>query len=277
MPATESAAAVTDIYRERLLAIRDTVTAAVAAQFDQTVVFDDLGNTLGEWAASAAALIRLGQTEAARLSVAYLPAFMSASGLEPQMQTADPEAYVGADWRGRHIDDAVESAAGVVPWRLGQSAGRAAAALSGVAAAVRVTRSSVQHTARRAVADAMQEDRRVVGWHRVVSVNPCGACLSLAGRRSTPSEPLRSHPSCRCTGEPVLDAVAERFVRPTGQQMYDRLTQEERVTLFASTGGADKVALVDQLGVQHLAATASKGDVLVETPLSKLAALSESG
>lgn len=276
MPPTAASAAVTDAYRDRQLALRDTVTAAVAAQFETVVSFTDLAGSLDEWAAAAVSLIRLGQSETAKLTLGYLPAYVSAAGLEPPRADLDPDDYIGVDARGRPIDEAAAMAAGKVPWHLGKQHGRAAAAAAGFAAAVKLTRSSVQTSARTALAAAMHADQRVVGWHRVVSFNPCGACMALAGGRKNKGEPLRNHPSCRCTAEPILADVPERYVRPTGQQMYDQLTPSQRIDVFTGTGGAEKAAIVDRIGVAPLATTAPTGE-LIEVPLQALASIPRPG
>jgi hypothetical protein len=258
MPPNEAAAAATAAYRSQLLAIRDHITRLTAGALAVIDLDGDLEVQLERWTNEAEATVRLGQREAARLARAYVGTYLRAAGVEPPTPATpptgsdldDPEPFAG------NTRAALATAPAALLWRLGRRDGRPAALASGVSRATRVTRTSVMEAARTVQQQRMEAEPRVVGWVRVTSSRPCGACLG-ATTRTVSRKPLQIHDSCRCTSEPVLRGIPEQMQRPTGQELFDGLSPAEQDALFAGTGGAEKAALVRERGVGILTDTRS--------------------
>lgn len=265
MPATAEAAAITEAYRVRLARLRDAAARAMVQRF-QTINLDR-PREFTVWANDGAQLIGAAQQQSASMAAAYLDTYTTASGVTPGAPPLDPSTYSG-EVNGKRLEVALLAAAAATYWRLGRRAGRPAALATGMDVTIRVSRSAVSESARNALADQMTADLGVVGWRRVTSGRPCGACLGLAGHRMTDAHVFEAHDRCHCTAEPVLGDVPERFHRPTGQEMFDGLDDPQRAELFAGTGGAAKARLVADRGVDALISRLN-GQV-VETPLAAL-------
>lgn len=253
MPANQQAAATTDVYRAQLLRLRERVTRQLALNVRGVDLDEDLEEQFAAWTEQATLLVELGQREAARMASVYVPAFLRASGVEPRSEPVDIDDHVGTDPFGKPVDAALATVPAVLLWRLGRGDGRPTALASGVVRSQRVTRTAVMGAARSAQAETMTRESVVVGWRRVTSAKPCGACLGLAtGQVESKRRPVKVHDSCRCTAEPVLRNVVEPLRRPSGQQLFDRLDPEAQDALFAGTGGAAKAAIVRERGVSVL-------------------------
>lgn len=265
MPATREAAATTDAYRARLARLRDATARSIVARFQAIDL--DRPRQFDAWASDGAILIEAAQETAATTSSVYLGSYLEQSGLASTVKTIDPTAYSGTLDR-TPIHEALQRAPAAVYWQLGKKAGRLAAIGLGIDVTVRLTRSAVSNAARQALSDQMVAEPSVVGWRRVTSARPCGACLALAGKRMTDDHVFETHHRCGCSAEPIVAGMHERFNRPNGQQMFDDMTDSQRAELFAGTGGADKAAIVAARGLDSL--ISRKNGQIIETPLSAL-------
>lgn len=267
MPATVQAAELTASYRARLARLRDATTRVLVARFQSVDL--DRPRDFDTWQADGAVLIDSAQQSAVTMTSAYLDAFVVASdpNLEPPAVAVDPSKYSGK-LDGKDLAEALATAVAATYWKLGKNQGRPRALASGIDVTTRVTRSAISSSARTVLADQMVADPNVEGWRRVTSSRPCGACLALAGRRMTDRHVFESHHRCSCSAEPILAGVRETVHRPTGQQMFDDMTDAQRAELFAGTGGAAKARLVATRGLDVLISRANGH--LVETPLAAL-------
>lgn len=271
MPANRDAAAVTAGYRRRLIRLRDRATRQAALTWRGIDLdADDLEAAFAAWVDDTAATVRTAQTEASRLSGVYLAAYLGASGVTPRWDGPDPEAHAGRDAGGGRLAEGLRAAPAALLWRLGRGDGRTTAMASGVARLTRTTRTGVMGAARDTLREGMVAEPSVIGYRRVTSTRPCGACLAEAGEMvGEPGRALAFHGSCRCTQEAVLRGVTERARRPSGQQMFDRMTREEQAALFAGRGGEAKAAAVRTSGVSALTHRDDRGR-LIEAPLAAL-------
>lgn len=268
VPANAQAATATDDYRRRALQLREATTAAVVARWQALDLDGDLEEQLGLFEGQAVQMLTAAQVAVSAATIGYLDLYMARSGVTPQRAAQDAAAHAGVDDEGGPLELAVHTAAAALLWRLVRRQGRAMGMASGLARSVRVSRTSIQAAARATLADGMAAEPRVTRWVRVVSANPCGGCLALAGQTSTSERVgLPYHNGCACTAEPVLSGVADTVRRPTGQQMFDRMSPAQQAALFAGTGGAEKAAAVARDGVAGLAATDASGH-LVEATLA---------
>ncbi|HVL82618.1 MAG TPA: hypothetical protein VM840_13600 [Actinomycetota bacterium] len=274
MAARRESMALTDAYRRALVRVRGSATRILLDLFDARVRVDDIDRTVRRWTPAAAETVVAGQREAVRLTSAYLTAYMASETGEPQPpQDLDLEAFEGTAGglelaavlrlTGAAMKHA--SAAGLPP---------AAVRLAGEARAVRTVRAEVMGAARRALADAMHADPRIVGWTRV-TWGTCGACLGLSGTSFASNVRMDTHPNCRCVAEPRVAGVRERWRRPTGEEIFARMSRAEQDALFAGRGGADKADLV-RSGAVPLHRLVRRyehpewGSVLSEAPLAEL-------
>jgi len=84
------------------------------------------------------------------------------------------------------------------------------------------------------------------------------------------------HRHDRCVAEPVIRGVRDRVDRPTGEQLWHRMTPIQQDTVFSNRGGHQKadlirsgaVALPDLVTPSPLA---TMPDEITETPLAALA------
>ena len=269
MPPTEESARVTEAYRQRLIRMRDGITRLVAPALGSFDLDGDVDAQVTRWLAAAVSAVEAGQADAARLGDRYITGYLRGAGIERQTTRVDVSDHVGRDSFGRTVARALESAPTALLWRLGSSHGRAAAMASGLSTATRATRTAITDAARSAQAAVMDSEPRISGWRRVTSSRPCGACLASSDGRVHPAGSLpETHDSCRCTVEPVLTGVPDRFRRPTGQEMFDRMGPQEQDALFAGTGGAAKAATVRERGVGVLLSRQSGR--ITETPLANV-------
>lgn len=216
MPATREAAALTDRYREQVLAQRTTAgaaTAATLAGLDLDLSRARVSAYLRQWAATATVVAVNAQTATATLTDAYVSAYLAAS-LAPSLMGAsvDLAAHVGVT-RDGDVEDLFRTAAKGLLWRLGRGAGRDAALSYGQSLATRGAAVAVSDTARDTLTDLMVASPEIVGYRRVTASSTCGRCALAADRVYQAHVLLPRHPSCRCTQEPVLRTSA-RFARP---------------------------------------------------------------
>lgn len=275
MASTEQAIALTNAYRLRQMQITENAVAITAALW-RTVIPDQISQTYPQFLTPTARALSAAQQVAGGLAVGYLPAFVAAETGKPQPPPElDPAARAGLTVDGRPLEQALQR--GLVQVKMALAAGRpiGPAMDTGLGFVVRTARTEVPQAGRDLLGQGMEQTHLVHGWVRVTSPRPCGACLARAGVFEPDSVSIDVHAACQCTAEPVVKDVPDRFPRPTGQQIFDRMTPAEQDALFAGRGGADKAELVrsgaiplsDLATVQH---THNSGRWITETPLSAL-------
>jgi hypothetical protein len=153
-------------------------------------------------------------------------------------------------------------------WRLSRGDGRSAARGSALAVMDRNATSAVYEQARTGERAGMESTTEIVGYRRVTSARPCGACLALSSQRRATDQGLDVHDRCSCSAEPIVRAVREQVFRPDGAARVAAMSDEELAATFRGTGGAEKAALVRSRGVEALVAYAN--GQLVEAPLATI-------
>lgn len=277
MASTKTALNITDAYRVRLLRAREQTARSLTLSWQPD--WSDLDASFRRWLPQGVAFVEAGQVEAVRLSGTYLSAFVSAeTGKRMTARTLGLAPYVGRTRDGRPI--ALALAAALVTIKLGilQRHTRTEVLSAGLARVIRDGRSEVMEAGRASLTDAMEADARIIGWRRVTSGRPCGACLADATGAVHPTSDLpRVHSHCRCTAEPVVGDVPDRHTRRTGPEMFDAMSSDEQDRLFAGRGGAAKAELLrtgsvdfaDLITTEH---QARWGTGITETPLAELLA-----
>ncbi len=275
MPASEGSLALTDGYRARLLATRQTVTRALNASW-RMLDLADLDATYAVWVSALAPTISAAQAAGVALADAYLATYIrSETGRHTPPIGIDPAALAGKDQFDRPLEQALIPPIYTVKMSLADHGAEGALEL-GLARAARIAAGATLAAPAAALTEALGSRSEVVGYRRATSSNPCGACLAAAtGAIQETATTLEPHTHCRCTKEPVIKGVRERYFRPTGQEMFDRMTPAEQDALFHGRGGAEKAELLrsgeitldDLLTRQPMA---EGGAVITETPMSAL-------
>lgn len=275
MPGNPASLRLTDGYRTAQLGLRRTAAIRVAAMWNLN--FDDLDRSFSLWLGPAAALLGAAKAGTVHLSDAYVAAFVtSETGQLTAPAGIDPAPYATLARTGRPLAAALAPALYTVKARLADGADPAVASFGGQARAVRATVEETQAAADDSLADAFDAQPAVRGWRRVTSGRACGACLAMAGGEiEEPGTPMDRHVNCGCTKEPVIEGVPDRVTRPTGSQIFDRMSAVEQDDLFAGRGGEQKAELV-RSGAVDLADLVRPVDqrfgqsLITETPLEAL-------
>lgn len=243
MAANRRSLALTDRYRDALLQLRLRATVATAQAW-RNLSPEDLDGSYRAWMATAIAVVEASKVRGVALSDAYLAAFLaSETGREYQPRGVDPDAYMDTE-DGRSL-----AAALVVPLltvkMLADSRGLDVALGMGLLRASRIVATEVLGAPRRALGDLMADTPEVKGWRRVTRPNACGACLALAnGVVMDPGARLKVHGNCRCTAEPVVRGVRDRYIRPTGEEIFRAMSPKQQAELFRGRGGEEKAELL---------------------------------
>lgn len=133
---------------------------------------------------------------------------------------------------------------------------------------------------RAGMGDQMNDQPEVIGWRRRANPGACGACLALAdGTIHETSEAMATHPRCRCSPEMVIRGVNDDdWGRPTGEEMFQRMSTAEQDRMFYGHGGAEKARLLrsGEIKLKDLVKeerTSLGGRrIITETPLKDLTA-----
>lgn len=239
MPANARSARITDIYRQRLFALRERASALAR----WTVRVDDIDGTGQTWAARSAIQIQAVQTTGVALTVGYLAAFVASETGQPPAPPAVDETTVGQAQDGQPLLPALVAALITVKTALKDGREPGQAMRLGQQRAARLVGEAAVHPARVTLHEAMEASSdQITGWRRVTQgATSCGACMASAdGRVRSAGERLRIHPFCDCTAEPVVAGVAETFHRPTGRETFDGMSFEQQAALL----GEEKAALI---------------------------------
>lgn len=242
MPATREAVHATDAYRYQLLAIRAQLTRLLIAQW-RAVDVVDLNGTYKRWLDAATITLAAAQRHGVQLTTSYLTVFLSAELGKPTTPAVHivPDLLAGKGMDGRPLDEVLLPALFTVKIAIGQRRTFSEALTMGLNRALRTAAVEYEAASRSALDQLLAGDQRVAGWRRVTSGNACGACLAAATgaiQREQTTMPVHAH--CRCTKEPVVRGVRERYQRPTGRETFDAMTSGQQDALL----GVEKADLI---------------------------------
>jgi hypothetical protein len=228
MPGSERSLQITDTYRDRLHALTDRMGAYVAASWGRVTVAD-LDRSHEAWLATVTVALEQAQRAGVNLTLAYIAAFI---GSETGHRTVEIPAYdasraIGFGEDGQPLT--VPLGKTVIGVRSLLKDGKLPEeALSETGhRATRYAASAVMAAPRTALGDQIASHPLLVGWQRVTR-GGCGACLAAASHGYSRHEPLRVHPHCHCTQEPVVRNVPDRAPRATGPDIFARMTRAEQ-------------------------------------------------
>ena len=275
MPPNAAAAAATDQYRADLAGQAAAARAVVAALWESSIDSDRIDLTFARFLPLAGRAVTAAQLQAVNTTARYHSAYMAAAFATPPAPVGPPADIAGATRDGRPIAAVLATASIATKLAIARGAAPSEALAAGVKRAARVAVTETQEAARAANAALMEQDPRIVGWRRVTSGNPCGACLALADDLRGTSDNLTVHAACACSAEPVVGGQPERTRRPDGPELFESLTYEEQNRLFLGRGGERKAALIrnGDISLGDLVTVEKHPqwpDTIVETRLARL-------
>lgn len=277
MPSSARSIAITDAYRAQALAIRRRAVAGVSTSWATLLRLDELDLSFARWLVAAVALTSRAQAATVALSDAYLAAFVSEElGRAVDPVGLDVAAFAGRSTTGRPLAELFDPTLASVKRALAGGRPPEQASAIGRARATSSASFETDEAGRAALDEAMSSSKRVRGWRRVTAGRACGACLaSSTGKVQKPAERLLVHPHCHCTKEPVVEGAPDEIRRPSGPELFHRMSKAEQNALFAGRGGEAKAELVRSGEIElHDLITRndqrSRQTVITETPLEAL-------
>lgn len=239
MPASSRSLQITDRYRDtRAVLTRHTVT--VIDRRWQQVTLDDLERSHTLWLATAVATIMQAQHAGLRLTAAYVAAYLaSETGRVSPPAPIDDTGLIGVAEDGQPVETQLaKTLIGVKAALKGGKPPEQALAEEGGRAS-RLAASASMFTPRETLARQIRTHPEIVGWQRVTR-GGCGACLAAAAHTHGKDEPLKVHPFCECTQEPVVRDVRNVVTRPTGPEIFAGWSREQQDQALGSVA-ADAV------------------------------------
>lgn len=221
MPHNPRSAEVTDRYRDRLLAIRESLQAQAKARWP---TIDQLDQT--KWRSQMAQLVSQRQVEAIRVTSAYLTAFTTLETGKRTLVVVDSSIYAGRSRDGRPLFDALQSAIIGVRAKLKEGASPDEALRFGLERGVRMVGVDFDSAHRTALLTTIDLDRRFDGWQRAVR-GTCGACAAVAGHAQHGLS-FQVHPGCQCVSEPQVAGVPNTHPRLTGPEIFAAKSPDEQ-------------------------------------------------
>jgi hypothetical protein len=219
MPASERSLQITDAYRSRLIALSDRMGAYTAQKW-RSVSVENLDRSHAGWLASVVPALDQAQRAGSLLTAAYLAAFIASElgHATPDVRQVDPGRALGAA-DGQPLEVPLSKTLIGVKAALKDGKSPTEALAEQQHRAQRLAVSATMVAPRRVLAEEIASDSRIVGWRRVTR-GGCGACLALAAKGFTDTEPLKVHDHCHCTAEPVIRDVEQTARRATGPELF---------------------------------------------------------
>lgn len=244
MPGDPRSVELTNRYRNQVRLLRERA-ATVAASMWREIDPAHLDETHARWASMAALRVTEMQRAAATLSTAYLTGYVALERGRPARAIgASAAADVGRSRDGKTLRDSLEPTLYTTKAAIAEGRTFSEALALGAQRAARNLGEDVAFVARGVLDEGIIDNDEIIGWRRV-SGGGCGACLAAAtGAIQADDETLPVHDHCQCSKEPVVRGVRERVLRPSGEEIFHRMTASQQDALFAGRGGAEKADLI---------------------------------
>lgn len=226
------------LYYARQRALSRRVEQRLAALWRQ-VDADDLD---GSWAAAEAMrVIVAGQTASVIAADPYVAATVRAQDGRPDRAgRLNPTAFVGTAADGRGLGTLIREPVIAVKQQLLVGQPVESAMRSGLASLTRIGVTEVADAGRTATGVAMNADRAVTGWVRMLSPPSCGRCAVLAGRHYRTNAGFDRHPGCDCQAIPSVENRADDLrTDPRLAVEKGQITDLSRADRRAILDGAD--------------------------------------
>jgi len=230
----------------------------------------DFDGSYATWLDLVVPVVTSAQRSNERLTAAYLTAFItSETGRRPRLRSV--ESLAGSSRDGRPLRDAWGSPPIKAKVAIGDGKTIAQAQAEARTAALAHADLDTYYGARGTMNTLMVAVAAVTGYSRVTGGNACGACLGAAdGTVFSTDEIFQFHTNCDCVAEPVIADVPNLVSRPTGQEIFNNLSEAEQNSRLgekaaeAVRGGLPISSLV---GVAHMD---NERDWITQKPLAAL-------
>jgi hypothetical protein len=217
MPASPRSLRLTDLYRQRLLALSHRAEQTARQTWPR---IEELDST--PWPNYMAGELARAQTQAVRLTAGYLGAFLRSETGRGTALAIDSRKYAGLSTDGRPLREALESPLIAVRAALKDGRVPAVALNVGLTRALRTVPFEAVQAGRDALRETIETDERFTGAQRSVA-GTCAACMALSG------EPrYEVHPGCQCVFMPVVAGVAATIAIPTGAELFRSLSTRDQ-------------------------------------------------
>lgn len=227
MPAHERSLRLTDLYRQRLVALRERAERT-ADQAWRQVDLADLESTFTNWLGTTSTAVTDAQLRATRLSASYLTAFLSSElGRRVSTVPIDGRAYAGKARDGRPLSEALDTARIAILVALKEGRPNEEALRAGSIRALRAVELDVMQAGRQSLRDAQRAHPLIEGYHRAVS-GTCGACLGASAEVHSDDTDFQVHPNCQCVPEPRVKGVPNAAPRLLGAALFASMARKEQ-------------------------------------------------
>jgi hypothetical protein len=233
MPQSPRSLRLTDAYRQRVIATRERLQTQAQRTWP---TIDTLDGT--DWVDRMAAALTQAQTEAVRVSSAYLSAFIASETGKRGRVSIDSRNYAGKSRDGRPLAESLRSPLVGTLKGLKDGLGASESLALGLHRAVRMVGVDYDNAHHTALMDTIASDDRFDGWSRSLS-GTCGACASVASGVSHGLH-FPVHPGCQCVASPIVKGAANTFPVPTGVEIFNEKSKQEQDEML----GPDSAALV---------------------------------
>lgn len=204
-PHDQGAAAVFAAYLTATAALRSRLLALVVAAY--TAQGDYRDAAAEAFVAAVVPAVQAAQQTMAHLTSAYLAHLVSAAGGGTTAPVAIPAEAV-SNLRGVDPTEVYRRPYEQVWTALSQGKDLPTAVAAGEQRALSLASTDVQLAKTRASQIALSDDRRVVGYRRVlVGSHSCGMCVVASSVRYHKSNLMPIHPGCDCAVAPILGTI----------------------------------------------------------------------
>lgn len=224
MPLRPRSAALTDTYRNAMVALRERSQRA-AKQYWNAIDPDEIDATYQ--VVQLALEVQALQREGARLSSGYLLAFIEA---ERQEKISDPPIVsalmVGRSFSGMPLEEALRGPVLSTKVMIRDTDRPARECLNVFAAELeKQVGLAVDNVTRDSLRSGIDASPYCDGWIRAVR-GTCAACAGQAeASRQPPGTPLQIHPNCQCVSEPTVKRKEPEWVTK-GNESFQRDLRE---------------------------------------------------
>lgn len=244
MPATEYALRLEQFYGRAVRDLWKQVAAAVLRGYDG-LDRDDLAAAFRAFVPLATQAVALGQQQAQALAVAFVQQYVETEASRAYRPAPRGDGIAERAPNGAPLSQAIASAAGVTWHALRQGRPLGEAMGLGRLYVGRLVGRAITDAADRELAHQAERSRNLLrGWTWVTVGDNCPACLAQQdGRVRLWSQGMRRHNGCDCARSPVIVGVPDRVQRPTGEDLFRRMSPDEQAAIFKNAG-AEKAELV---------------------------------
>lgn len=233
---------------------------------------DDFDGSYSSWLDVVVPAAVQAQRQNVRLTVGYVNAFLlSETGSRVRLPQVDPNEFVGRSRDGRDLRDAWGSPPIKAKVAIGDGKGVGEASVIAQGAALKQVNVDVYHAARGPLAALTSAVSQFQGYTRVTGGAACGACLGAAdGTVFSSDEVFEIHANCDCVAEPVVEGVTDTVRRPSGQEIFNDLSEsEQNARLGEQTAEAVRSGVVTVGDLVGRSPMNSEPDWLTQKPLSE--------